>query len=92
LIDGVFGEVIQLASQIVFKLTFFGQEISTISVIKIVLVFSQGVEVVVFNPGEVSITGQTVKFEFDSLASSKQRHLDDSSLKALEVPKSGDPD
>jgi len=50
------------------------------------------VEVVVFNPGEVSITGQTVKFEFDSLSSSKKGHLDDSSLKALEVPESRDPE
>mmetsp|Transcript_12660 Transcript_12660/g.10820 ORF Transcript_12660/g.10820 Transcript_12660/m.10820 type:complete len:209 (-) Transcript_12660:129-755(-) len=91
LVNSEFLEVVQLGSKFIFKLTFFFQEISLISVIKSFFVLGQGVELIVLSPGIVSVTSQSVGLNLDGSATSQQMHIYNLILQRSEIPDSGNP-
>lgn len=84
--------VVKLNGQLVFKLSFFAQEVCVISVVKVALVLCKWVELVVFDPAAVAIAGESLSLEFSNLAAPQKVQSSNLVMKGSPIPHTGNPE
>jgi len=86
-----FLQIIALHTEFIFQLAFFGEEFCVVSAIEVLLVSSEGVELVGFDPRSEFITTQRLSFDLSDFTTSEKIEFADFILQRSPVPHSRNP-